>query len=62
MGGFTLIEYHWRKSSYSHQNGACVELTSTLDRVRDSKDPNGPMLNVDVATFVRAVKDGRFDR
>jgi len=49
------------KSSYT-DNGNCVELATTLDRLRDSKDPEGPVLEVDVAVFVRAVKDGRFDR
>jgi hypothetical protein len=37
----------WRKSSYSGSNGgACVEV-GTADlavAVRDSKDPNGPLL------------------
>lgn len=51
----------WRKSSYSNPNGSCVELTSTLDQIRDSKDPNGPTLKVDVPAFVHAVKNGRFD-
>ncbi|WP_184729108.1 DUF397 domain-containing protein [Saccharopolyspora phatthalungensis] len=52
----------WMKSSYSQTNGACVELTVTLDRIRDSKDPNGPTLAVDVLTFIDGVKQGRFDR
>jgi uncharacterized protein DUF397 len=52
----------WRKSSYSTQTATCVELASSLDRIRDSKDPSGPTLRVDVAGFVRAVKTGRFDR
>lgn len=51
----------WIKSSYS-DNGDCVELAPTLDRMRDSKDPVGPVLEVDVASFVGAVKSGRFDR
>ncbi|SDZ27433.1 protein of unknown function [Saccharopolyspora shandongensis] len=52
----------WRKSSYSANAGTCVELASSLDRIRDSKDPQGPTLRVDVAGFVQAVKGGRFDR
>ena len=51
----------WLKSSYT-DNGNCVEVAPTLDRMRDSKDPVGPVLEVDVASFVRAVKSGRFDR
>ncbi|QIZ37504.1 DUF397 domain-containing protein [Saccharopolyspora sp. ASAGF58] len=53
---------YWRKSSYSNVNGNCVELTTTLDAIRDSKDPHGPTLSVNVSTFVRAVQQGRFDR
>lgn len=51
----------WVKSSYSDANGDCVELTTTSDRLRDSKDPEGPSLDVDVAGLVRAIKAGRFD-
>ena len=56
------MKEQWIKSSYSGHVGSCVELTTTLDRLRDSKDPDGPTLNVDVSTVVRAVKHGRFDR
>jgi len=52
---------HWLKSSHSSANGDCVELTRSLDRIRDSKDPEGPTLNVDVRRLVTAVKSGRFD-
>lgn len=52
----------WRKSSYSTNTSTCVELTNELDALRDSKDPSGPVLRVDVRSFVRAVKSGRFDR
>jgi hypothetical protein len=37
----------WRKSSYSGANGGnCVEVAATARTVavRDSKDPNGPVL------------------
>ncbi|MCI2420730.1 DUF397 domain-containing protein [Saccharopolyspora sp. K220] len=52
----------WHKSSYSANTGTCIELASSLDRIRDSKDPHGPTLRVNVAGFVQAVKAGRFDR
>lgn len=54
----------WHKSSFSSQNGACVEVaTSTLGvvAVRDSKDPDGPKLLVSPAewrAFVRGVQIG----
>ncbi|MDA3628265.1 DUF397 domain-containing protein [Saccharopolyspora sp. WRP15-2] len=52
----------WIKSSRSQSTSTCVELTTDLDEIRDSKNPSGPTLRVDVASFVQAVKDGRFDR
>ncbi|QIZ36396.1 DUF397 domain-containing protein [Saccharopolyspora sp. ASAGF58] len=55
-------EIRWIKSSYSGANGDCVELATTLDAIRDSKDPNGPTLAIDVSSLVRAVQQGRFDR
>ena len=52
----------WQKSCYSGQQSNCVELTTTLDGVRDSKDREGSRLNVDVRPLIRAVKNNRFDR
>ena len=48
----------WRKATYSDQGNGCVELASTLDRVRDSKNPNGPALAVNVPALVAHVKAG----
>ena len=49
-----------RKSSYSGSNsGECVELGACGQAaflVRDSKNPDGPVLRADVAALVRAVK------
>ncbi|MCA1671747.1 MAG: DUF397 domain-containing protein [Actinobacteria bacterium] len=38
----------WHTSSYSTNEGACVEVAPAPDRVlvRDSKDPDGPALAV----------------
>jgi hypothetical protein len=50
----------WRKSSRSGGNGGeCVELAHTLDAVRDSKNPDGPVLRGDVRRLVVAVRAGR---
>jgi hypothetical protein len=45
----------WRKASMSGSETNCVELGST-GAVRDSKNPAGPVLRVDLAGFVAAVK------
>ncbi|MGP3910506.1 DUF397 domain-containing protein [Nonomuraea sp. 10N515B] len=67
----------WRKSRYSNVDGNCVELNEAdvpadaglhkqgpLVVLRDSKDPDGPMLYFNKAEFrdfVRSAKDGEFD-
>ncbi len=45
----------WRKSSRSQDQGACVELANT-GAVRDSKNPNGPRLALEVRGLIAAVK------
>lgn len=58
----------WRKSSYSSANGGCVEVASAkaVVGVRDSKQHgHGPILQFSRAewdAFIRAVKQGEFDR
>jgi hypothetical protein len=56
-----VTQASWRKSSRSSQNPNCVELRSTLDQVRDSKNPAGPVLRIDVLALVQAVRAGEFD-
>lgn len=53
-----MISTVWRKSSHSQPTGSCVELTYS-DAVRDSKNPDGPVLRADVRILVAAIKDGR---
>lgn len=56
----------WQKSTYSSNEGACVEVAD-LDAgraVRDSKDPAGPALTVTAAqwaAFTAGVRAGEFD-
>ena len=57
-----LSRAEWRKSSYSSQDGNCVEVATNLPgmvAVRDSKDPGGPGLFISTAewrAFVRGLK------
>jgi hypothetical protein len=64
MNGSELMgDLTWWKSSYSDAGDGdddasnCVELA--LGAVRDSKNPDGPMLSVDVTALVSAVKAGQ---
>jgi hypothetical protein len=52
----------WKKSTRSVNTDSCVELSGTLNDVRDSKNVRGPVLRVDVSALVSAVKSGQLDR
>ncbi|WP_411080865.1 DUF397 domain-containing protein [Streptomyces sp. cmx-18-6] len=57
----------WVKSSYSGNNGNCVEVAALADggrALRDSKDPSGPVLRFTAgkfAAFVAGTRGGEFD-
>lgn len=57
--------FTFRKSSYSGNNGSCIEFASTggsTFAIRDSKDKSGPILSFtarDIRAFVTDVRDGR---
>ena len=61
------MKIEWRKSSYTHDQGECVELsTNTADKtlIRDSKHPDGPRLTfgrTELAGLVSRVKAGDLD-
>ncbi|MGX4737087.1 DUF397 domain-containing protein [Kitasatospora griseola] len=54
----------WRKSTHSNGQGGCVEVDDAHPgHVRDSKDPDGPILRFapsSWATFVAATVAGEF--
>jgi hypothetical protein len=62
MNEIDLSRAEWRTSSYSSQDGNCVEVATNLPgtvAVRDSKQPDGPGLLVSAAdwqAFVRGLK------
>ncbi|HEY4850964.1 MAG TPA: DUF397 domain-containing protein [Streptosporangiaceae bacterium] len=63
-----LSRAEWRKASYSSSNGGtCVEVARNLPgvvAVRDSKDPEGPVLAFSFAewrAFAAGLKAGQFD-
>jgi hypothetical protein len=67
-GNCVEVAAEWRKSSRSGGNGGdCVEVASNLRgvvAVRDSKNPNGPVLIMAPAgwqDFISDVKAGRHD-
>lgn len=57
----------WRKSTFTNDTGACVEvadLDSGRRAVRDSKNPDGPTLMFTAAqwaAFTASVRAGLFD-
>jgi len=64
--GSTLRGLAWRKAQRSVGNGACVELAAHngMVAVRDSKDPDGPVLMYTAAewnAFLHGAKAGEFD-
>jgi hypothetical protein len=56
--------YRWRKSSYSVENGECVEVAVAAGAVavRDSKVPGGPRLTFPAAAFAHLVRSVSVDR
>ncbi|MGQ0839229.1 DUF397 domain-containing protein [Actinokineospora sp.] len=52
----------WRKSSLSGNANECVEVVGSLDRLRDSKNPTGPVLRVDLTALLAEIRSGQFAR
>lgn len=57
----------WCKAQQSTNNGQCVEIASTAGKIaiRDSKDPDGPILvytPAEFSAFLAGARNGEFDR
>jgi len=57
------VPAQWRKSTHSSANGACIEVAHLPEAiaVRDSKDPDGPVLTLTAQawrSFTRQLKSG----
>ena len=67
-GGTSGQDLAWVKSSRSFSNGNCVQVAALPGGhigVRDSKNPDGPMLRFTAdewSAFVGGVRNGEFDR
>jgi hypothetical protein len=46
----------WRKSSRSQNTSTCVEIAHTLDQIRDSKNADGPTLNVNARQLIELAR------
>jgi uncharacterized protein DUF397 len=56
----------WHKAQRSTNNGACVEIASAAGKIaiRDSKDPDGPILvytPAEFSAFLEGARNGEFD-
>ena len=71
IGKITLTEAEraglaWLKAQSSSANGACVEMAEVSGKIamRDSKDPDGPVLvytPAEFRAFLSGAKSGEFD-
>lgn len=53
-----MAQMNWRKSTYSRALGNCVEVRTghALVAVRDSQDPNGPVIDVSPKAWTEFTK------
>ena len=53
-----MEQVNWRKSTYSRANGNCVEVGTghALVVVRDSQDPDGPVIDVSPKAWTEFTK------
>jgi hypothetical protein len=58
---------HWRKTSFTGNNGTCVEVAALADggvAVRNSNDPHGPIIvftRAEMHAWIEGCRAGEFD-
>lgn len=57
-----MTEPRWRKSSFTGNQGNCVELASTMDAIRDSKNPAYRLPVVGLRDLLETVRHDRLTR
>ncbi|GAA2966931.1 hypothetical protein GCM10010483_07800 [Actinokineospora diospyrosa] len=50
------VTLRFKKSSRSGSHTNCVEVAHTLSHLRDSKNPQGPVLTGDVRALLRSLR------
>jgi Domain of unknown function (DUF397) len=66
LSGAERSALFWLKAQRSGADGNCVEIASTVGKiaVRDSKDPDGPILvytPTEFSAFLEGARNGEFD-
>jgi hypothetical protein len=66
LNGSERRNLSWQKAQSSTVNGQCVEIASIANKIamRDSKDPDGPILvytSAEFSAFLEGARNGEFD-
>ena len=66
LNGSERQNLSWQKAQSSTFDGQCVEIASIADKIamRDSKDPDGPILvytSAEFSAFLEGARNGEFD-
>jgi hypothetical protein len=57
-----MTRVRWKKASFSAEQTDCIELAHTFDAVRNSKNPDGLVLSINLSGLLAAIKGGDLDR
>lgn len=54
--------HQYKKSTFSTDSAACVEIRNDVKALRDSKNPDGSQLRIALENLLAAVKEDQFNR